>query len=519
MSRVSALSTVEGLERGVSGTEKTIERMHSLVQRAKLDPTIQKIAYLIRSRNSSDPRGSGPQTANAIHNWVQRHGLFTRDPFQIEKIEDLVASMKPIIDARRAGVARGHALFTGDCDTFAMWVAALGGVLGFNYAFETVKVDADRPDEFSHVYTALRVGDDWYPLDPSTRNATPGWRPPVPEDRLRRWPEQPIEDVVTEGDMKRISGGMMGDGEPYGVDEGFSDADSPLEEVDAEYPADYVGYGIPKDFGPGGGVMPEADFSDLHLLPPGQPQPSVASMEPDMEALQAAPLINPSRRIEHIATQPDDHGNPYYRGAGRQPYYKTMRQAYPPGSPWNGRLGVDTTKFPPRGPYVQVQEPGTPERKVEVTMSQPMTIRRRNVMTVPQEIPYGVMEGMGAIDPETGIMTFDTEPTVAPTPTASTNTTTQAAATAGKSVWDSVADITSGLFKAAGSIVPAALQQKTAELIAKATNKVAGAPVVGVQAAPTPFYKSPFFWGAAAVVVGGGAYVAMKNTGSRRRRR
>jgi hypothetical protein len=516
---VSAASTVEGLERGVSGTEHTIEKMHSLVQRAKLDPTIQKIAYLLRSRNSQDLRGSGPQTADAIHNWVQRHGLFTRDPFQIEKIEDLVASMKPIIDARRAGVARGHALFTGDCDTYAMWVAALGGVLGFNYAFETVKVDADRPDEFSHVYTALRVGDDWYPLDPSTRNARPGWRPPVSEDRLRRWPEQPIENVVTEGDMKRINGGMLGDGEPYGVDEGFRDSESPMEENDAQYAADYIGYGIPKDFGPGGGDMPEADFSDIHLLPPGQPQPSVASMEPDMEALQAAPLIDPSHRIEHIATQPDDHGNPYRRG-GRQPYYKMMRQAYPPGSPWNGQLGVDTTKFPKKGPYIQVQEPGTPERKVEVRMNQPMMLRRRNVMTVPQQIPYGVMEGMGDIDPETGILTFGSTPTptVAPTPTASTNTTTQAAATAGKSVWDSVSDIAGSIFKAAGSIVPATMQQKTAELIARATNKVAGAPVVGVQTS-SPFYKSPFFWGAAALVVGGGAYVVMKNKGGGRRRR
>jgi hypothetical protein len=534
-------SNVESLDRGVIGTSKTIDKMHELVARAKLDPTIQKIAYWIRAQNGN-VRGTSKAIADSVFWWVKRHGLFTPDPFQIEKIEDLLVSMQPMIEARQAKTYKGRALFTGDCDTYSLWVAALGGVLGFNYAFETVKVDRDRPDEYSHVYTALRVGDNWYPLDASTTSAIPGWRPPVAADLLRRWPEKPIEDVITP------SGHGLGDDGDENEDVvpggNWDDRrnDSPLRDVDAQYPQDSVDYGQPRDFGYGPGVVPEADFSDLHLLPPTDTQQSMASLEPDMEALQAAPLIDPSRRIEDIAGQPSDHGNPYYRNGRAQPYYKIERQPYPPGSQWNLDRGLDTTKFPPRGEYIQRQEPGTPERKVQIMMGQPMAIRRRHVtvMTQPQAVPYGVMNGMGDDDmpaPEQpsenplDTAVFDLGPTpaaapaykpagsnmvVAPTPVAKPATPAQAqAAQAGSSVWDAV----SSVFKAVGSAAPAIMQTKAAQAVVNATNKVAGKNLMGVATVQPSFLSSPWTWFGAAVILGGGAYVAMKNKGGGRRRR
>lgn len=520
-------STVENLDRGLSGTSNTIEKMHTMVARAKLDPTIQKIAYWIRAQNGGAASLS-KELADGIFWWVKRSGLFTPDPFQIEKIDDLLATMAPIVEARQAGKYKGPALFTGDCDSYATWVAALGGVLGFNYAFETVKVDRERPDEYSHVYTALRVGNDWYPLDPSTKSADPGWRPQVAPSMLRRWPEKPIEDIP----RSALHG--LGDGADL-MDGGNWDNpinDSPLKNVDVSYPADSVDDGQPRDFGYGPGVIEDSDIANIQLLPPHDTQESMASMEPDMQALQGAPVIDPSRRIQSIAGQPDDHGNPYYRDGSPQPYFKTETQAYPPGSMWNLPRGIDQTKYRPRRGYIQVQEPGTPERKVEMQMGQPMTIRRRTVMTTPQQVPYGVMNGMGDIDPETGILTMDTPapqaadyggeagpaapvpaPVVSVTPTAKPTTTQQAQAqAAGSSVWDAV----SSAFKAAGAVAPAAMQSSVAKTIASTANALAGRNLLGVTTSPT---SSPWLWLGAAVVLGGGAYVVMKNKGGSRRRR
>ncbi len=118
--------TVEGLDRGVVGTKATIEKMHKLVALGKLDPTFQKIATWIRTSVPSDRRGSGEATADAIFDWVAKHGIFQRDPFQIEKIEHPIEAMRPIIQARQAGKYTGPGLFVGDCDTFAIVTATLG---------------------------------------------------------------------------------------------------------------------------------------------------------------------------------------------------------------------------------------------------------------------------------------------------------------------------------------------------------------------------------------------------------
>jgi len=181
-------STVEGLDRGVVGTESTIKKMHKLVALGKLDPTFQKIATWIRASVSSDPRAKTAATADAVFNWVQKHGIFQPDPFQIEKIEHPIEAMRPIIEARRAGTYTGPGLFVGDCDTFSIVTATLGGILGFQYAFETAKVDRLRPDEYSHVWTSLLVGKDWRALDSSTPGVGPGWRPPVDEKLFAREP-------------------------------------------------------------------------------------------------------------------------------------------------------------------------------------------------------------------------------------------------------------------------------------------------------------------------------------------
>jgi hypothetical protein len=522
-------STVEGLERGVVGTRATIEKMHKLVALGKLDPTFQKIATWIRMSVPQDRRGKTAETADAVFNWVEKHGIFQSDPFQIEKIEHPIEAMRPVIQNRKNGTYTGPGLFVGDCDTFAIVTATLGGILGFQYAFETAKVDPQRPEEFSHVWSSLLVGSDWRPLDASTRGAYPGWRPPVDEKLLARWPEKPIEAVVGKSEMHSFGSslGEFGEGE-YDHDR---NGRSPLADVDAEYPQDYIGYGIPRDFGAGPGIIPPGNFEDLQLLPPHDTQIPDADLQPDMHVLKAAPLVDPSERIQRIDGQPDDHGNPYYRtSGGPTPYYKVERQFYPPGSRWNSALGHDAVRFVKTGKYVELKSPETPERQVRVDMAQPMLARRRTVLVAPRRVPFGAMEGYGMGDEDmpdpvqpgddwqstlVASLSAPTTPTVTPTPVAKTTPTTQAAATAGGSVWDAV----SSVFKSVGSIVPAVMQTKAAQAVVNATNKLAGRNVVGVQQVG-PWYTNPVVLGVGALVLGGGTYIAMKSRpGSSGRRR
>jgi hypothetical protein len=532
-------STVEGLDRGVSGTSATLEKMHKLVALGKLDPTIQKIATWIRLSVPQDRRGKTTDTADAIFQWTKDHGIFQSDPFQIEKIEHPIEAMRAVIESRQNGSYSGPGLFVGDCDTFAVFVASLGGVLGFQYAFETAKVDASRPDEFSHVWTSLLVNGDWYPLDSSTPGAYPGWRPPVAPELLARWPEHPIEDVVGRSEMSSMNRGL-------------GDADnnaSPLADVDAAYPKDYVAYGIPRDFGAGPGVIPVANFDNIQLLPPHETQIPDADLQPDMHFLKAAPLVNPSERIQSIAGQPDDHGNPYYNTKGGvPPYYKVQRQFYPPGSRWNGPMGEDTVRYVKTGAYVKVKSGESPERQVRTNMGQPMTLKRRNVMVTPRRVPYGAMEGYGMGDDVPGIVTSldtpsdSTSPEVAattaqtsaptsdwqstlvtnnqvaaPTPTsaAKSSPTASAAAAGGTSVWDSI----SAAFKAVGTVAPVALQSSLAQSVINATNKLAGKQVLA-PGTTVPWYLNPVTLGALALIGGGAWYITSKSRpGSRRSRR
>src|SRR3990172_1406035 len=107
--------------------------MHKLIALSKLDTTIQKIATWIRLSVPEDRRGSSRELADAIGFWVKKHGIFKRDPFQIEKLESLLASMLPVIEARRAGTYSGPGLFVGDCYTFASWINALLQTLRYPY--------------------------------------------------------------------------------------------------------------------------------------------------------------------------------------------------------------------------------------------------------------------------------------------------------------------------------------------------------------------------------------------------
>lgn len=297
-------ATLESLDRGYSGTARTIEKMHELVAQGKTDPSIQRIASWIRLQVPGDYWGNSKQVADAIFRWVKEHGVFMRDPFQLEKISHPLVTTIPIIKAKQAGQYSGPGIFVGDCDDYSIWVATLGGILGFQYAFETAKVDESRPDEFSHVWAALLVNGRWYALDASTPSATPGWRPPVPQDRIKDWPEKHIEEV-------RMNGlGRYGMGEEGVSEEGWS----------AER------------------YVPQASPDAMEPLVPMLPTPAFADEEKTDEALYRAPAPRPFQRPALMETEAQV---PKYQNWGADPVKQiSVSTPYPYDWPWAKQVEV-----------------------------------------------------------------------------------------------------------------------------------------------------------------------------------
>ncbi len=375
--------------------------MHKLIALGKLDPTIQKIATWIRIQVPDDYRGASKRLADHVFRFVRRHQIFQRDPFQVERIEHPIESMRPIIQARRAGTYKGRALVVGDCDTLsAVWLGSLLGAMGFQYALETTKVDNRRPDEFSHVLLSVLVGDEWYPLDPSTPGVPPGWRPPVPTDRMRRWNEKKIEEVVG---MSGMNGHPRGNGLGYQVNhQRIGQDDWPEVRMDSEWveQSEY-GYGIPKSLGNPDSrkrVPPTTGGKFQQLIPeqPAEPRQDMERPLSDYTKRRKPSQLTRPGRISSRAYQ-----RPFYRKT--QPYIHTAH-TYPPGSPWGGPIAYEQYDRPK--PYIHTQAPRAPvERRVDVVTQEPIPMRRGKIrdwkrhksklVFMRPETPSASLEGYG----------------------------------------------------------------------------------------------------------------------------
>jgi hypothetical protein len=453
----------ENLKRGYVGTAKTVERMHELAARSKLDPTLQRIATWIRLSVPEDYRGSSKATADAVFAWVRDHGVFQRDPFQIEKIEDTLASMQPVLEARKSGAYKGPALFTGDCDSYSVWVAALGGVLGYQYAFETAKVDAQRPDEFSHIWAALLVDGNWYALDPSTPGVVPGWRPQVPANRFKRWPEKPIEEINMSG-MNGHGLNGVGDGDHNKV-----------------LPGNYYGYGIPRSFNnledP---FIPWTGPGDIDELVPGETAVPRGDMEADLYYTKRVPVEGPSHRIGDYADIVSRRPN-YVEDRGTN---ISTEFPYPEDHP---ALNDKRLLLPEQEhDYYFMSGQRIPvERRVEITMG-PFS-------DAPEDVGF---YGMG-----------DTPASL----TSMIQAEVQEGAT--KSVLDVVGDV----FKELVGLLPGVAQEELDKLQDKYTGTVEDASgrvvesVAPPPAAAHPWYENPLVIAGGVVGIGGLAYLVMRN--------
>ncbi len=472
------------MARGYHGTSRTIDLMHKLVQQAKLDPTMHRIATWIRASVPGDARGSTKKTAEAIFSFVKRHGLFQRDQFQVERIEHPISSMQSLVKARQAGIDTNGKLFAGDCDQFAIWVATLGGILGFQYAFETSKSDAGRPDEFSHVWSALLVGPDWIAYDASTPQSFPNWRPPISgPDKFKRWAEKEIEGTL--GDT--MTAPFMVPAEYFGANDPTIN-DGPPEVMDND-PGQLVMMVTPEP------AIPQAEIAgDLPIV----------DKYPEPQAQDRASLIF------------DDDTGPRYVEKPMGSRYGLQTRPYPARSLWN-RQRVSRSDRAPAGPaaYYKEQPSTVPSKEVTVAGATPITIVRegdrkrvvrRNlrsqvVIRRPEMRPAGV----GAIS----------LPADAVVPTAAAANAGVTAVTASKSVWDTLSDVV----KAAAPATSAAVLARYAPTVANATNNVAGSQVVTPQTyVGKPFFMQTWFLAGMALIVAGGAAVVLLKPAKRRRR-
>ena len=375
----------EHLERGCRGTDKTIKKIHQLIALGKLDSTIQKIASHIRLSVPGDERGRSRELADAVFHWVKDHGVFQRDPFQIEQVEHPLATMRPVLEARQAGAYTGPGLFRCDCDGYAIWVGALGGVLGFQYSMGTAKTDPTRPDEFSHIWAELLVNGEWVAYDASTPEATPGWRPPVPEKQFQRWDEGPIEEVV----------GMSGLGEG-------ADGLGYWEDEPGYFPEDYVGYGVPKFAGNGAPRVPDVSAGELDVHIPRIPARPYGEMENRQDLKYTKKVRKPGPSSRPLMDQTEDHfPRPKYEP--QKPFYH-VRQGHPPGAFWAEQVAGERGKpnHESSKPYFHTREEYPSFRDKRVIMGQPRLVNGMGdvVMAPPKYLKHAGYEGMGEYYPE-----------------------------------------------------------------------------------------------------------------------
>lgn len=125
---------------------------------------------------SGDPNESRIEVQR-VFDWIRRNVKFVNDPYLVvgwlREWQDAVDCEVLTSPARLVTMQR----MFGDCDDFAMLGKAMLRVCGIESLFVTVKADPANPDEWSHVYLDVLVGNDWVPFDPSYGKYV-GWEAP-----------------------------------------------------------------------------------------------------------------------------------------------------------------------------------------------------------------------------------------------------------------------------------------------------------------------------------------------------
>jgi hypothetical protein len=216
---------------GTPGTAATINRMQDLVASGKRHfPFREFVGSLVRDCPKKDYSCYMQTCFNYCRDKIQ----YVYDPVGVELIE---SPWKIIPELGGSGIA--------DCDSICVVVASMAEAMGFPARFVTIKADRGRPDDFSHVFTEVKIpGKGWMGAD-ATMPHEFGWSPEGYP--LQNWPA--TKDSEDQGHDESVMG--MGSAGMYGmadfIDEGEA---SDSHAIDMYAPLDY---------GPAVSVRPNAN--------------------------------------------------------------------------------------------------------------------------------------------------------------------------------------------------------------------------------------------------------------------
>lgn len=160
------------ISNGEQGTAETIALMQKMVGSYKRNDDIRKLCgNILNPKNGQRPCQSKDYLcyASKFYEWVRDNILYAYDPNSVEYIESPKAVLKNRI---------------GDCDSMDMLLASMFEQIGLESQFVTIKADASRPNEFTHVYTRVKIPKvGWVCADPIMPDKHFGWEPPYPHGK------------------------------------------------------------------------------------------------------------------------------------------------------------------------------------------------------------------------------------------------------------------------------------------------------------------------------------------------
>lgn len=153
---------------GVAGTAATITQMQKLCSLGKRDFRVRKVLGKILNGEIPGIPASDPKDylayARAIYQFCRDEIKYVYDPSMVEYVE----SPSLLLESR-----------IGDCDSVCTLMTSLWESAGFDAEYITIKADAERPNEFSHVYARVKVpGVGWINADPTMPKQDFGWEAP-----------------------------------------------------------------------------------------------------------------------------------------------------------------------------------------------------------------------------------------------------------------------------------------------------------------------------------------------------
>ena len=188
---------------GYLGTAATIARMKEFVTEYKRNFEIRKLAAKIIQ---GCPAKDYYCYAKALYEFCRDRIKYVYDPHMVELVESPLKVLE-------AGIA--------DCDSVCTLLASLNESIGLKTRFRTVKADAKRPDDFSHVYCVVRVPasrfsqskiNGWIPEDATLPDKKFGWEPKSPQIiGYKDWAASKDKDGEDEngiGGMSKMNGYM-----------------------------------------------------------------------------------------------------------------------------------------------------------------------------------------------------------------------------------------------------------------------------------------------------------------------